>query len=72
MNPLKFALRALRWLALWGLAATTSWAATPCVTATPDCTEWITLAGGPSRALLYRSHTLQSENRCAINQPALR
>jgi pimeloyl-ACP methyl ester carboxylesterase len=30
----------------------------PCVTATPDCTEWVPLGPGPWRSLVYRSHPL--------------
>lgn len=36
--------------------------AAPCVTATPDCTEWVVLGGGPSRSLIYRSHPLDVRN----------
>ncbi len=43
-------------------ALQTAWAATPCTSATSDCSEWITVAGGPSRSLVYRSHALQTRN----------
>src|SRR2546422_9439432 len=44
------------WVCLWlFLAAETAWAA-PCITATTACTEWITVAGGPARSLVYRSY----------------
>jgi pimeloyl-ACP methyl ester carboxylesterase len=43
------------------LAAETAWAA-PCITATTACTEWITLAGGPGRSLVYRSYSLDARN----------
>ena len=44
------------------LSANVVGAAAPCTTATPDCTEWITVAGGPSRSMVYRSHALQARN----------
>jgi len=34
----------------------------PCTTATPACTEWITVGGGPGRSLLYRSFPLDRRN----------
>ncbi len=36
--------------------------AAACTTATPDCTEWIVLGGGPSRSLVYRSQPLDVRN----------
>jgi pimeloyl-ACP methyl ester carboxylesterase len=36
--------------------------AAPCTTATPNCTEWVTLAGGPSRSLIYRTYSLDAKN----------
>lgn len=36
--------------------------ASPCTTATTACTEWVTLGGGPSRSLIYRSHPLDVRN----------
>jgi pimeloyl-ACP methyl ester carboxylesterase len=36
--------------------------AAACVTATPDCTEWVTLGGGPSRSLVYRTYALDTRN----------
>jgi pimeloyl-ACP methyl ester carboxylesterase len=36
--------------------------AAPCTTAAPDCTEWIALAGGPSRSLIYRTCSLDAKN----------
>ena len=36
--------------------------AVPCTTAAPECTEWVTLAGGPGRAMVYRSHGLEVPN----------
>jgi pimeloyl-ACP methyl ester carboxylesterase len=37
-------------------------AAAPCTTATPACTEWIVLGGGPARSLVYRSFPLDMKN----------
>ncbi len=34
----------------------------PCATATPECTEWITVGGGPGRSLVYRSFALDTRN----------
>jgi pimeloyl-ACP methyl ester carboxylesterase len=36
--------------------------AAPCTTATAACTEWIAMAGGPSRALVYRTYPLATRN----------
>jgi len=36
--------------------------AAPCITATPGCTEWVALAGGPSRSLVYRTYSLDVRN----------
>ena len=36
--------------------------AAPCTTATDPCAEWVTLGGGPSRSLVYRSHPLTTRN----------
>ena len=36
--------------------------AAPCITAAPGCTEWVALAGGPSRSLLYRTYSLDARN----------
>ena len=47
--------------ALIFLVATAACAA-PCTTASPECTEWIKLAGGPARTLLYRTHPLDAKN----------
>src|SRR6266699_3426383 len=33
-----------------------------CTTATSACTEWVALGGGPSRSLIYRSHSLDTRN----------
>src|ERR1700694_5050397 len=34
----------------------------PCVTANTACTEWVTLGGGPSRSLIYRTYALATKN----------
>ncbi|HSW31069.1 MAG TPA: alpha/beta fold hydrolase [Longimicrobiales bacterium] len=36
--------------------------AAPCVTATPECTEFVTLGGGPGRSLVYRNFALDTRN----------
>ena len=38
----------------------------PCTTATPSCTEWVTMAGGPGRTLIYRTYPLDSRNDAII------
>jgi hypothetical protein len=40
------------------IAASTSALAGPCVTATTDCTEYVSVRGGPSRLMVYRSAPL--------------
>lgn len=42
--------------------ATVAFANGPCVTATPDCTRWVTLSGGPSRSLVYSTFPLDQRN----------
>jgi pimeloyl-ACP methyl ester carboxylesterase len=37
-------------------------ATAPCTTATAACTEWVTLAGGPARSLIYRTYSLDARN----------
>lgn len=37
--------------------------ASPCVTASSSCTEWVMFGGGPGRSLVYRSHSLNSPNQ---------
>jgi pimeloyl-ACP methyl ester carboxylesterase len=32
------------------------------VTATPVCTEWVTLGGGPTRSMIYRTYSLDTPN----------
>jgi pimeloyl-ACP methyl ester carboxylesterase len=36
--------------------------AAPCTTAAANCTEWVALAGGPARALIYRTYSLDAKN----------
>jgi hypothetical protein len=54
-----------RWqlrLALLFLFVTSGAEAAPCTTANADCTEWIEVAGEPSRVLVYRTYPLNSKN----------
>src|SRR5580700_5858602 len=34
----------------------------PCVTASPACTEWVTLGGGALRSLVYRTDPIEMKN----------
>lgn len=34
----------------------------PCVTATTECTEFVTVAGGPGRSMVYRNYALDRRN----------
>jgi len=34
----------------------------PCVTSTDACTEWVALAGGPARSMIYRTYSLDARN----------
>src|SRR2546428_3353546 len=34
----------------------------PCMSATPACTEWVSLGGGASRSLIYRTYSLSERN----------
>lgn len=36
--------------------------AAPCITTSSNCTEWVTLGGGPGRSLIYRSYPIASKN----------
>lgn len=49
----------MRWTLL--LVAVTAYGA-PCTTATAPCSEWIVLAGGPSRSLVYTTFPLTTKN----------
>ena len=49
------------------LVALSAWpalaqAAAPCTAAPGACTEWVTVGGGPARALIYRSYSLEVRN----------
>jgi pimeloyl-ACP methyl ester carboxylesterase len=37
-------------------------AAAPCTTATPECTEWVALKGGPARSMIYTTYSLDKVN----------
>jgi pimeloyl-ACP methyl ester carboxylesterase len=45
-----------------GLAFTIAAAAAPCIQPNQTCTEFVTLAGGPARSLVYRSYPLETKN----------
>ena len=50
------------WVCLSLLAmAGAAWAG-PCTSAAVTCTEWVSVAGGPARALVYRTHALDSRS----------
>jgi pimeloyl-ACP methyl ester carboxylesterase len=36
--------------------------AAPCVAVTADCSQWVTLGGGPARSLVYSSYPLDTRN----------
>jgi pimeloyl-ACP methyl ester carboxylesterase len=42
--------------------AAQSTAPTPCIAATTACTEWVALKGGPARAMIYRTFSLDARN----------
>jgi pimeloyl-ACP methyl ester carboxylesterase len=44
------------------MQARPSAAAPACTTATPACTEWVTLGGGPARSLIYRTRSLDARD----------
>ena len=50
----------MRFLAIFLLAGA-AWGA-PCITATTACTEFVTVGGGPSRSLVYRTFPLETRN----------
>lgn len=54
----------MRQVFLWGLLALPiSLAnAAPCITAARSCAEWVTLAGGPAKSLIYRNYSLNTKN----------
>jgi pimeloyl-ACP methyl ester carboxylesterase len=49
-------------LPMAGYAKSPKSTAEPCTTATPECTEWVTLGGGPDRAMIYRTYSLATRN----------
>jgi pimeloyl-ACP methyl ester carboxylesterase len=54
-------------IAVLGLMASVSQPGQPrasaaCTTATPGCTEWVALGGGPARSLIYRTRSLDVRN----------
>ena len=49
-------------LAILALPARAQRTTAPCTTATPACTEWVTLGGGPARSMVYRSFSLARPN----------
>jgi len=59
-NHTSFALSA--WLCLSGVLGAGAARAAPCTTASSECTEWVSLAEGSSRLLVYRSHPLEVRN----------
>jgi len=47
---------------LFALMSLPAFAAAPCTNAKPDCAEWIVFGPGPSRSLIYRTHSLEVRN----------
>ena len=47
---------------LLALAFAAAAAPAPCIHATAECTEFLTLGGGPSRSMIYRTYSLESRN----------
>src|SRR5713101_1024885 len=47
---------------LVSLSASVPAHAAPCTDAKQECTEWITLGGGPGRSLIYRTYALDEKN----------
>ena len=48
------------WMCLWLLLPAQAGWANACTSADSACTEWIIVGGGPARALVYRSHSLET------------
>jgi hypothetical protein len=40
--------------------------AAPCTTTKPECTEWVTLGGGPMRSLVYRTYPTDQRNDAIV------
>ncbi len=51
---------AMRLLLLFGIGTVLS--AAPCLTGNRSCSEWVPLAGGPARSLIYRTYALDAKN----------
>jgi len=49
-------------LALVVSSAATAQGAAPCTTATAQCEQWVALAGGPARSMVYSSYALNKPN----------
>src|SRR5471032_2039084 len=58
-RPMRFGLRSSAAELILAAAAGVASAA-PCTTATPECAEWIAM--GEARAMVYRSHGLETKN----------
>ena len=59
MNRVLFCLLALA-------ASAAPAAAAPCTTTKPECTEWVTLGGGPTRSLVYRTFPTDQRNEAIV------
>ncbi len=51
-----------RLLLLVVLTLAPAYAAAPCISATSDCTEWVTFGRGPWRSMIYRTYSLDVRN----------
>jgi hypothetical protein len=49
-------------VALLSLLSLSAFAAEPCTSAKPECTEWVRFGAGPSRSLIYRTHSLETRD----------
>src|SRR5580693_9101414 len=52
----------MRLIALTLISASLAFAAGPCTTASPSCTEWVSLGAAPARSLIYRTYALETRN----------
>jgi pimeloyl-ACP methyl ester carboxylesterase len=48
--------------ALFFLLPLSVFGAAPCTEAKPECAEWVVFGAGPSRSLIYRTHSLDARN----------
>ena len=39
-----------------------AYGASPCISATSACTEWVTFGSGPWRSMIYRTYSLDARN----------